>query len=130
VGGAAAVHPIASMGFMADARRAYPARGVPEQPRHPPTVNEWQVVSKRKQWPRVLNQLPPPPPCRPVPADPVGHYLNCLRLNHVAAVCPNASRCLCCRDKGHHQAAYGTDASVVPPPLTATTIGDPQPWDG
>jgi hypothetical protein len=43
----------------------------------------------------------PAPVRRPVPADLVGRCFNYLSYDHVAARCPNPSRCLRCEGVGH-----------------------------
>jgi hypothetical protein len=100
---------------MADARRAAPppaARAPPPPPgrptrssRHAPLVDEdgfRLVVSKRRaREERASARQRPMPARRPVPADLVGRCFNCLSYYHVAASCPNPSRCLRCEEVGH-----------------------------
>jgi hypothetical protein len=88
-------------GFMADAHRA--SAGCHHPSPHPKTDEEgWHLVTRRKQWRRLPHQAPPPhQPRRLVPADLVGRCFNYLRQDHVAAECPNATRCLRCHKEGH-----------------------------
>jgi hypothetical protein len=97
--------------FMADARRARPA---PQQVGLAATDEGWQVV-RRRQWRRVTRQISPLASCCPVPADLVGLCLNCLRPNHVAADCPNATRCFRCRREGHQARVCKRRRSADPP---------------
>ncbi|KAG2632020.1 hypothetical protein PVAP13_2NG150358 [Panicum virgatum] len=106
-------------GFMADARRVAPpparplrasrATRPPGSSSRPadtrlPLVDEdgFQLVVPRRRHRRDLGaSRRVAPPRRPVPADLVGRCFNCLAFDHVAARCPNPSRCLRCEEVGH-----------------------------
>jgi hypothetical protein len=81
--------------FMADAQKARQVTASPPPRQLDP--GGWQLVSRRKQWRRLSpSSLPPPPQAArcSVLLDLVGRCFNCLQTGHVAAVCPNATRCL------------------------------------
>jgi hypothetical protein len=88
-----------------------------------PPQGSWKVVTRRKQWRKVIR--PPPPPQqlqqlrRLVPTDLIGCCFNCLHPDHVAAEFTNASRCLRCRGEGHQartcKRPHSPDSTGPPP---------------
>jgi hypothetical protein len=97
--------------FLADARRAAPSRAAsPSSPTGPKADDEGlQVVARQRSWrhtPLVAPPPLPPAPRRPMPTNLIGCCFNCLRTDHIAAVCPNAARCLRCHREGHQACHY------------------------
>jgi hypothetical protein len=108
-----------SGGFMAGAHRVGASRHPPPPP--PEQAEEgWHLVTRYKQWRKIAIQAPSPQqPHRSVLTNLVGRCFNCLRQDHVAAGCPNATCCFRCHREGHY-------VRVCMKPRSPDTVGPSQ----
>ncbi|XP_014754119.1 actin cytoskeleton-regulatory complex protein PAN1-like [Brachypodium distachyon] len=87
----------------------------------------WTLKTNRKKRSRVQAPLPASTVRQDLPAELAGLCFNCLAGDHVAAFCPNPTKCLHCKGEGHVTRACKArrTPSRSPPASAAAVRGAP-----